>query len=236
MTLKFASLFHQRDVRLTPESDASATATSTSVGLTDGEYVTLANHADMTDERVLTAGEGIDLADGGANSTITISGENASTTNKGIASFNSVDFSVSSGAVSLNNKTSYWSAHGAAFKASDNWAYPNNSGDMDIDTAGSVASVMANLPNGAVITAVSVWITNPSSDEWTMVLGRTDLDASATSDTLGTATGSSTSLTDSTISNATVDNSNYGYYIYLSSLAADVKIIGARITYTTDYD
>ena len=42
-----------------------------------------------------SAGEGIDLASG------VISGENASTSNKGIASFNSSDFSVSSGAVSL---------------------------------------------------------------------------------------------------------------------------------------
>ena len=42
-----------------------------------------------------SAGEGIDIASG------VISGEDATTTNKGIASFNSSDFSVSSGAVSL---------------------------------------------------------------------------------------------------------------------------------------
>ena len=45
-----------------------------------------------------SAGEGIDIASG------VISGENATTSNKGIASFNSTDFSVSSGAVSLQSE------------------------------------------------------------------------------------------------------------------------------------
>ena len=47
----------------------------------------------------IAGGEGIDTAFSG--STVTVSGELASTTNKGIASFNDVDFSVSSGVVSL---------------------------------------------------------------------------------------------------------------------------------------
>lgn len=67
---------------------------------TDAQYVCLANDGTLSAERVLTAGEGIDLTDAGAGSTITISGEDATTSNKGIASFSSTYFSVASGAVS----------------------------------------------------------------------------------------------------------------------------------------
>lgn len=74
-------IFVQRDVRETPAS----TATATAVGLTGEPYILAgAGGADLTAERVLTAGAGIDFDDGGAGTTFTINGEAASTTNAGI--------------------------------------------------------------------------------------------------------------------------------------------------------
>ena len=91
----------QRDVRETPAS----TATATAVGLTGESYLLFgAGSADLTAERTLTAGEGIDLTDGGVGTTLTISGEDATDGgNKGIASFHPDDFDVTAGAVTIDD-------------------------------------------------------------------------------------------------------------------------------------
>jgi hypothetical protein len=53
----------------------------------------------------LRGGEGIDVTHNQVSTTITVSGEDASDTNKGIATFNSADFSVSSGDVTISDVT-----------------------------------------------------------------------------------------------------------------------------------
>jgi hypothetical protein len=75
------------DAKVTAQDlDASADTGTIAIDL-DSETLTI------------SGGEGIDTSASG--NTITISGEDASTTNKGVASFDANDFTVSSGAVSL---------------------------------------------------------------------------------------------------------------------------------------
>lgn len=150
-------LFEQSDVRETPVS--TATATSTSVGLTDGKYVVVDYHADMSDERKITEGTGIDFTDNGANGTFVIA---------------------------LKNKTSYWSATGLNFLPENppiqDYQYNGYDYHANADNLDGLCPVF--LPQGAVVTAVIVY---GSSSTETFYLRRHTLLGGALG-TMGTTT------------------------------------------------
>ena len=96
----------------------------------------------------IAGGEGIDTAVSG--STVTITGENASATNKGIASFNSTHFGISSGAVSISTEF-IEDTVGAMFSNNSESGitvtYQDSDGTIDLST--SVTQTPAITSNGS---------------------------------------------------------------------------------------
>ena len=72
-------------------------------------------------ELTLTPGEGIDIVKSGVGGTVTVSGEDATASNKGIASFKVPDFTVTSGAVEINWDAIPWSTPTADDLSGVNW-------------------------------------------------------------------------------------------------------------------
>ncbi len=132
------------------------------------------------------------------------------------------------GAIAIPTGTYYWSCPGAKFGAinpdTDQIGIDNIAAGIETEAANIIVIAHVNLPDGAVVTGAIVY-GDTVGETWTLrraIWGGADSDL---------ATGDIQSE-DTSISNATIDNSTYYYFFVTSLLHNEAQIWGARITYT----
>ena len=95
-----------KTVSFTVDQQGRLTAASEQdIQITTSQVTGLQEFIEDSVNTVVAAGEGIDVSYDDAGNTYTVSAEDASDTNKGIASFSSTDFTVTSGNVELNDES-----------------------------------------------------------------------------------------------------------------------------------
>ena len=127
------------------------TSILTSVG-TDGGTATPAANAIS-----IVGGEGIDTS--AAGSVITVAGEDATSANKGIASFDSGDFTVTAGNVVLNGsgvgQTITGDVGGALSPTAGNWSIVGGTNGIDTTGTGSTLTLNFDVAETGCITTVN---------------------------------------------------------------------------------
>ena len=127
-------------------TNGSGVVTFTDVAATltvDSDSAT-ADVALLTDDLRIVGGEGIDtvVAKSGTDVTLTVSGEDASTSNKGIASFNSTHFTASSGAISAKDITLTSDSGNAAATIGETFTIVGGEG-IDTSATGTTLTITA---------------------------------------------------------------------------------------------
>jgi hypothetical protein len=174
----------------------------------------------------ITAGEGIDVAYNDSAGTTTITGEDATVTNKGIASFATADFGVSSGAVSLSDTVvkAISTDDGALTVASHGFSILGGEG-MDVNHSGTAITV-----KGEDATVTNKGIASFATADFAVTSGAVTIKA------LGVANGqiaadavdgdkiADNAIDSEHITNGSVDN------VHLSGSIANAKLANDGIT------
>ena len=139
-TVKIPTFTVDAQGRLTAAGEADVATTLTINGDTGTTGISL-----LTESLQVSGGEGIDVAV--TDNTITIAAEDATTTNKGVASFETADFTVASGAVSIKNVnlgTQTTGDYVATVSGTTN--------EIEVTGTGEGAAVTIGLPSDVTIT------------------------------------------------------------------------------------
>ena len=201
--------------RLTAASTVNVATTLSTAAETGTGSVDL-----LSDTLSILAGEGINTVASGTN--ITISGEDASDTNKGIASFSAADFDVTSGDVSLEDTVvkTVTTDSGAMTPASHSFSVLGGEG-MDVTHTGSTITVA-----GEDATSSNKGVASFDSTDFTVTSGAVAINAitlGSSSLNPGATTTDIAGLTSLVVDNINIDGST----ICNSSLVSNLSINSA---------
>ena len=172
--------------RLTAAGEVDVATNLSIAGDTGTDTVNL-----LTDTLTVAGGEGIDIAV--TNNTVTVSAEDATSTNKGVASFSATDFIVTSGAVALNSESVQDIVGGMVTTNTESGisvTYDDTNGKLDFNVADPIITLSGDVTGSATMTNLGdVTITT------TVAPNSVALGADTTGDYVATIVGTANEVT-----------------------------------------